>query len=836
MKRISTFFLFVLMLCTFGANQTAKGQCNAAVTNWDYLDYLIPTGIYAGFVTSGMANSQKFAIGPSYFTIATTGVTLLGDTSMHTGSTGAYGIGEDIRYTGAGTITITFKDSAQNVYFTLFDLDNSQTAAFTATSPTGISRNITLGGTGTFLFTGNGGTNPSANPGATNVAVTANTRNLNFSVSGTVRTITITLTGAGDADGLFLSDIRACVWGSFPTNYYNIAQPFTGMPSYGFATSDTNIVHVIDLSTATAGEQIVREAGFRFINSLAYDPYGHDLYYVEDGSATPATNKALKVFDYDAETTSTLVSDVTTLGIPVFNKGVQSAAATFYGGCLYYGVEADAPLTTSPRENIVWRIEFNSSGAIVAVCQVYAQKTHTAGTLSHDWGDITIRDGLMFDFNAVNVVANTRFYHYNLQNDSMVQAYVGNAVNRPRQTAQRWDGISYNVWDSLSVYNNNGTLGAKTRITGTGWRGTCGDASGPFKPKTDFGDAPSTYDPGPGDPATHLRDTALRIGFTYDREWAPAPTIYANGDGADEDGIQTVTVLASVATQTFVITVSVYNNTGSTARLIGWLDYNKNNVFDAGEGVSNTTISSTPADQTITLSWNSINTSTLVNGDLIYLRIRLSTSASLTTSTPTGYFANGEVEDYPVVVDAILPMQLLQFNASRNGSGGVNINWQVTGEKNLANYEVQHSTDGRSWNTLGLVPVTATTAPVNNYALTHRTPATGKNYYRLKINEQQGEANYSETRTVFINGSFSLQLQPNPATKTTNILLTGKNNTTVDIEMSDLAGRVVFNHRVKLTAGVNNILLSPLPAQPGLYVVKVKSENEILGLGKLVVQ
>ncbi|MBL7726564.1 MAG: hypothetical protein JNM68_02715, partial [Dinghuibacter sp.] len=405
MKKITTFSVcIVVSLLTLGTINTARAQCSAAVTNWDYLDYLLSTGLYAGYVSPAMASSQNFAIGPSYFSIATTGVTLFGDTSMHTGEVGAYGTGEDIRFTGAGTITITFKDSAQSIFFTLFDLDNSQVARFTATSPTGISRNITLGGTGTFAFAGNGGTSPTATPNATNVAVTANTRNLNFSVAGSVKTIVITLTGAGDADGLFLSDIRACVPGSFPTNYYEIARPFTGMPAFGLATSDTNIVHVLNLSSAVAGEQLVRESGYRFINSTAYDPYMHRLFYVEDGSLTPATNRALRYFDYDAETYNTLVNNVTSIGIPVFDKGVQSAAATYYGGQLYFGVEANAPATTSPRENIIWRIELDTVTLnILSVCQVYAQKTHTAGSASHDWGDITIRNGLMYDFDAVNL-------------------------------------------------------------------------------------------------------------------------------------------------------------------------------------------------------------------------------------------------------------------------------------------------------------------------------------------------------------------------------------------------------------------------------------------------
>jgi GEVED domain/Secretion system C-terminal sorting domain len=825
----------LLLLCQLLPGKTLNAQCTAASNNWDYADYLISTGLYAGYVSPAMAATQKFAIGPSYFTIATTGLTLFGDTVLHTGDVGSNGTGEDIRYSGNGTITITFKDSANSMLFSLYDLDVSHVAAITATSPTGIARTITLTTPGTLTIAGSPGTAPTATSAATAVAVTANTRTLNVSVAGFVKTLVITLTGGGDAEGVFLSDISACVPGSFPTNYYNIAKPFTGMPAYGFATSDTNTVHVLDLTTAVATEQFIREPAFRFINSLAYDPYGHDLYYVEDGNVAPTTNRALKKYDYDSETSSIVVSDVTTIGIPLFDKGVQSAASTYYGGQLYFGVEGGAPATSSPRENIIWRIELDTiAGTILSVCQVYAQKTFDATlTASHDWGDMTIKDGLMYDFNAVNALANNRFYHYNLQTGAMVNAYVATTYHRARQTGQRWDGRSFNVWDSLSIYNDNGTLGTKTRITGTGWRGTCGDASGPFKPKTDFGDAPATYDPGPGDPATHLRDTAIRLGATFDREWAPMPSIWATGDGTDEDGIISVSVLSSSSPQTFWINVSVYNNTGATANLVAWLDYNEDGLFNAGEGVS-TTVGSMAAQQTRTLTWTSISTPTLAAGDLTFIRVRISTGA-LTTSTPNGYFSNGEVEDYPVVVDVVLPTKLLSFDAYKYNDNQVKIDWSTISETGLKNYEVQHSVDGQAWSTIGTANVSGSSQVKNDYSVLHRQPAIGKNYYRLKINETQGDVVYSAVKTIYFYGTLSLNLQPNPAKNTTNVVIATSAASNATVEINDMQGRRVYTKAVRLNAGTNNIVLDHLPASAGAYMVKVIDKDEVLGMGKLII-
>src|SRR5690606_13257864 len=109
----------------------------------------------------------------------------------------------------------------------------------------------------------------------------------------------------------------------------------------------------------------------------------------------------------------------------------------------------------------------------------------------------------------------------------------------------------------------------------------------------------------------------------------------------DEDGIDAVNLL-SPGLITYIQDVKVYNNTGAVARLVAWLDYNGNGVFDPGEGIART-INSSNTMQTITLSWPNIMV-TLPAGGSTFLRVRVSTSSSLTVNTPNGWFANGEVE------------------------------------------------------------------------------------------------------------------------------------------------------------------------------------------------
>ena len=159
----------------------------------------------------------------------------------------------------------------------------------------------------------------------------------------------------------------------------------------------------------------------------------------------------------------------------------------------------------------------------------------------------------------------------------------------------------------------------------------------------DYGDAPNTYgtlksNSGP----YHAMTGDLYLGTTVTCDADGQPNTAATGDGGD-DGITFSTVCASC--NTYSVTASVFNNSGNSATLAGWIDFNKNGIFDAGERIS-TTVSSSATQQTLTLTW------TLTSGMIsnasnnkIYARFRISNTASEVAS-PTGLATSGEVEDY----------------------------------------------------------------------------------------------------------------------------------------------------------------------------------------------
>jgi hypothetical protein len=318
----------------------------------------------------------------------------------------------------------------------------------------------------------------------------------------------------------------------------------------------------------------------------------------------------------------------------------------------------------------------------VRVAQVFARPADNgSGLLTHDWGDFTIKDGVLYDFNTGNSGSTSQFVHFNMQSAN-TNFYNTNGNPAPIQAGQLWDGRLY--WTGgqspelgrVARYNENGTIGAKivatVSICSPPWVGRAGDASDPFRPKSDFGDAPASYDPIAQERATHEYDCNLRLGATFDREWQKTPSADASADGTDEDGIATVTLLPP-GVVTYVQDVQVYNNTGVNATLAGWLDYNGNGLFDASEGVT-MNVPSTGTMQTVTLSWPSIN-NTLPLGSTTFSRFRLtSASNGMTVNNATMWRANGEVEDYRVHINVVLPINLLSLTAENEADKRVLLN------------------------------------------------------------------------------------------------------------------------------------------------------------------
>lgn len=160
----------------------------------------------------------------------------------------------------------------------------------------------------------------------------------------------------------------------------------------------------------------------------------------------------------------------------------------------------------------------------------------------------------------------------------------------------------------------------------------------------DYGDAPATY----GD-AGHTIVSGLHLGVTPpDAETTSQYSFNAFGDGADEDSVTDARfpVLKKTATS-YSSTFTVTNTTGTSGTLRGWIDVDKSGTFETDEAAM-VAVPTGSNNATVTLKWNTIPADIKVG--TTFIRLRLTTDATVTNSTPQGMATSGEVEDYPIAV------------------------------------------------------------------------------------------------------------------------------------------------------------------------------------------
>lgn len=248
----------------------------------------------------------------------------------------------------------------------------------------------------------------------------------------------------------------------------------------------------------------------------------------------------------------------------------------------------------------------------------------------------------------------------------------------------------------------------------------------------DYGDAPASYENSSS--AREAQSANLRIGALFDTEAVPGSGVNADGDDTltsdDEDGISSPTNIAVGAQTSYSTTVSVFNNTGVAQTLQGWIDFNRDGLFQASERAT-VSVPTNAAQQNVTLSWASLPA--LTTGQT-YLRLRLSDNTITDNagtanvderSIGTGNF--GEVEDYSLIISQSsiagtvyrdLNNNGVQLGAGETGISGVTVT--LTGTNDLGQaVNVSVLTDGSgNYSFANIRPSNAT-----GYTITETQPA-----------------------------------------------------------------------------------------------------------------
>lgn len=167
-----------------------------------------------------------------------------------------------------------------------------------------------------------------------------------------------------------------------------------------------------------------------------------------------------------------------------------------------------------------------------------------------------------------------------------------------------------------------------------------------------------------------------------------------------------------------------------------------------------------------------------------------------------------------------LPVKLTRFAAKAKDNSNL-ISWITEVEINNDYFEVQRSTDGTNFETIGKVDGNGNASREIAYEFIDETPNTGLNYYRLKQVDLDGGFELSYTVKVE-NKSNKVKIYP------TNIV----NIINIEIEDTESANLTLVNNlgqifkSTSLNSTFNTIDISELPS--GIYYAKVESKTQLL--------
>ncbi len=171
-----------------------------------------------------------------------------------------------------------------------------------------------------------------------------------------------------------------------------------------------------------------------------------------------------------------------------------------------------------------------------------------------------------------------------------------------------------------------------------------------------------------------------------------------------------------------------------------------------------------------------------------------------------------------------LPVELTSFTVTYKQKE-VSLTWTTVSELNNSHFEIEYSIDGASFRAIDEVAGNGTTQLKQEYSYTHKTPANGTNYYRLKQVDYDGAFEYSDTRVVEVKRTGKIVINPSAAIAEITVELaetTGDNNL---IGIYDMMGRTVMMSNFDGTLNTKTLDISNL--QKGYYVVRVQAGSQI---------
>ena len=182
------------------------------------------------------------------------------------------------------------------------------------------------------------------------------------------------------------------------------------------------------------------------------------------------------------------------------------------------------------------------------------------------------------------------------------------------------------------------------------------------------------------------------------------------------------------------------------------------------------------------------------------------------------------------LLSVILPAQLHNFSADLVDGKG-EIHWQTSDEQNLQSYTIERSGTDMDFHDIGTLPATGGNGGSQQYQFVDENLPEGLSYYRLRMNDQNGTSTITEIRQLLYSTTgehFVLKsIFPNPADVFTRLDIFSLVDQQATVRVVDLAGKLIHQETMTLSAGENELEINTTNYRAGLYHVQLLAGGKV---------
>jgi choice-of-anchor B domain-containing protein len=129
-----------------------------------------------------------------------------------------------------------------------------------------------------------------------------------------------------------------------------------------------------------------------------------------------------------------------------------------------------------------------------------------------------------------------------------------------------------------------------------------------------------------------------------------------------------------------------------------------------------------------------------------------------------GHLVEGGIDNFSIVQGNSLPVDLIEFTATRLGKQSARLSWTTATEVGSDYFDVERSTDGLAFAPIGRVSAAGNSNQTEEYQFDDERGLAGRNFYRLRQVDLDGQITFSEVRLVTLEGELEkVKAWPNPA-------------------------------------------------------------------------